>query len=300
MPHIRWSGAAACAGAALILAACGSSPTSPGPPAPPVTCASLGNTPPVIDTIGVQGSRAGEPASFADLNEAIAITATVHDQETAADRLQYVWSATAGTFSGSGTGVTWQAPAAAATPLTVTLTLHVIEQCGTGQSAQHDVTGTAAVSLHDSAKEVGDMATVFLQEFSDSSLTDVDHIMRNFSKAACPDPREIDSEFDDVRNNRAKFRIVSSRIGTPVVLLAFGGHCPFPGPDPNRRKAGDACAIVPSYWDSIDLSDNSRGAVDGKDYLAAAYSAGERRWWLCSSDYDGTTVSGVSRRGFIR
>ena len=67
-----------------------------------------------------------------------------------------------------------------------------------------------------------------------------------------------------------------------------------------RRKAGDACAIVPAYWDSIKLSDNSRGAVDGKDYLAAAYSAGEQRWWLCSSDYDGATVSGVSRQGFIR
>ena len=196
----------------------------------------------------MQGSRTGEPASFADLNEAIAIAATVHDQETAADRLQYVWSATAGTFSGSGSRVTWQAPAAAATPLTVTLTLHVIEQCGTGQSAQHDVSATAEVSLHDSAKEVGEMATTFLNEFSDSNLKDVDQIMRNFSKAVCPKPSEIDSEFNDVRDNRLKFKPPDC-VGRRLVLLAFGGRCPYP--DPTCRKAGDACAIVPAYWDSI-------------------------------------------------
>ncbi len=178
--------AAVCALAALLAAAaCGSSPTSPGPPAPPATCASLGNSAPVIDAIAVQGSRVGEPPNFADLDESIAVTATVHDQETAIDRLQYVWSATAGTFSGSGSRVTWQAPKTGSTPLSVTLTLHVLEPCGTG-SAQHDVTATAAVSLHDSSKEVGEMARLFLLEFSDSTLRDVNQIMRNFSKAACP------------------------------------------------------------------------------------------------------------------
>ena len=180
----------------------------------------------------------------------------------------------------------------------VTLTLHLIEKYGSGQNLQHDVTGTATLSLHDSAKEVGEMARQFLLDFSDSRIRDVNFIMRNFSRTACVDPREIDSEIDDVSGNRALYNIVDWRIGAAVVLLEFGGRCPFP--DSSRRKAGDACAIVPSYWDSIRLSDNTRGAVDGSDYLAASYSPRDNRWWLCSSDHSGRVVSGAARPRFIR
>src|SRR5262249_9513322 len=149
---------------ALVLAACGGSPTRPsntpggggsGQQPPP-------NNLPVIDSIAVQGTRAKEPPNFADLAEAVAVTAKVHDDETAAGQLQYVWTATAGTFSGTGANVTWQAPASAATPAEVTITLKVVEKYGSPASFQHEVTGTAKLSLHDSIKEVGDMARQFL------------------------------------------------------------------------------------------------------------------------------------------
>jgi hypothetical protein len=291
----------ACGSAALLVTACGSSPSSPGGvvPVDPTPVVAPPNTPPVIQSIAVQGRRTREAANFADLSETIDLTAAVQDQETPLDQLEYAWTADLGTIEGSGPKVTWRAPDAAATPLAVTVTLKVTEKYGyPGQARnyQQDVSASATVSLHNSTKEVGDMARQFLLDFSDSSVRDVEYVLRNFSAASCPDPREISSERNDVTNNRAQFRIVNSRIGAPAVTLNFGGRCQFP--DPTRRKAGDACAVVPSFWDSIQLSDNTRGSVNGDDYVAAVYSGRDSRWWLCASDYDGRL--GSNMRGFIR
>jgi hypothetical protein len=282
--------------AALLMAACGGSPTRPSPGGgnngggtPPP------NNLPVIESITIQGTRAKEPANFADVGETVAVTAKVRDDETAVDQLQYEWSAPVGTFSGTGASVTWQAPATAATPVEVTITLKVVEKYGTpAASFQHDVTGTAKLSLHDSAKEVGDMSRQFLLDFSDTRIKDADLIMRNFSEQRCPNPRDVQNERSDVINHFTNFQTVSFRIGTPAVTVKFGGVCTF------RNRPGDACAIVPSFWDAIDVRDRSRGAVDGNDFLGATYSSVDARWWLCSSDYQGRSVSGAPLRGFIR
>lgn len=244
------------------------------------------NTSPVIDGITVLGSRTKEPANYADLGETVAVSAAVHDAETPVDQLQYQWSASAGSFDGTGANVTWTAPSVAATPLTVTLTLTVVETVTQGQ--QNKTTGTATVLLHNSLKEVGDMARQFLLDFSDSSIRDVPYVMRNFNRAKCPDPREVDSETDDVTNNRQENLILDYRIGPAATTIGFGGHCPF------RSKAGDACAVVPSYWYGVDLTNNTRGGVDGNDIIAAVFTPADNRWWLCASDYDGHPVSGSS------
>jgi hypothetical protein len=293
-PRLRsWIGACA---AALMLAACGGSPNGPGsvPPPSPNPITPPPNAPPSIQSISVQGTRSKEPASFADAGESVAVTADVKDDETPTAQLQFNWSATVGTFSGTGATVTWQAPAPVSGPTDVVLTLEVVERYGTApNTAENRVSKTAAVSLHDSIKEVGDMARQFLLDFSDSSIKNVDFIMRNFGSAStCPDPREIDSERIDVTNDRNKYQIVNSRIGAAKVTVNFGGSCPF------RFKRGDACAVVPSYWQSMDLSTKAVGAVDGDDIVAASYSASGRRWWLCASDYDGKAVSGAILHGF--
>ena len=279
----------------LTVAACGSSPSSPSPPpsggggvTPPA------NNAPSIQSIVVQGTRAKQPAGFADVGEAVQITATVKDDETPVSQLQYNWTAPVGTFSGSGATVTWQAPAQAATPVQVDIKLEVIERYGTAPStSEHRVTSTTAVALHDSIKEVGDMARQFLLDFSDSSIRNVDFILRNFGNAStCPDVREIDSERADVAKDRDQFQIINSRIGSAKVTVNFGGRCPF------RSKTGDACAVVPSYWQSRKLSTGEVGAVDGDDIVAASFSSAGNRWWLCASDYDGRLVSGVALKGF--
>jgi hypothetical protein len=169
-----------------------------------------------------------------------------------------------------------------------------LERYGTAPNLfEHRVSRTVKVSVHDSVKEVGDIARQFLLDFSDSSLRDVDYVMRNFGNAStCPDFREVENERADVIKDRREFQIISFRIGAPRVTVNFGGSCPF------RSKRGDACAVVSSYWQSMELATRRVGAVDGDDILAAAYSQSGGRWWLCSSDYDGRRVSGAMLRGF--
>jgi hypothetical protein len=258
---------------------------NPNPPA---------NTQPVIETMTVQGTRARQPANFADLGESIAVSAKVRDDETAVDQLVYDWTATAGSFSGTGANVTWQAPATAPeaveglTPATVTITLTITEKFGHpgGPLAfEQSVWNTVSVALHDSAKEVGDMSRQFLLDFSDTNIKDASYVMRNFGSAAvCPEPDEVIKERDDVVTNFTFFRMQNFNIGAPSVTINFGGTCPV------RGRLGDACATVPVFWDSIDTRNNVRTPTSGFDIIAAAYSRKDSRWFLCASSYEGRNL----------
>jgi hypothetical protein len=295
--------AAAC-GLALLISSVscgGKSPMQPSPGGgnggnqqPPP------NNLPVIESITVQGTRAKEPPAFADVNEAVNVTAKVRDDETPVEQLQYQWSAPVGAFTGTGASVTWTAPAETQGEdgVAVTITLKVIEkygQPGGPQSFQHDVTQTTSVSLHDSIEEVGDMARQFLIDFSDTNNKNADYIMRNFGRS-CPNQSDVADERSDVINHFTNYSTVDYRIGPATVTVNFGGTCPFP----SRPGKDDACAAVPAFWDSIDVRNNRQGSVDGIDYLSASYSTADARWWLCSSTYKGRTVSGATLRDFIR
>lgn len=276
---------AACVLWGVTIAACGSpsgpGPVTPPPPPPPA------NALPIIESIRVKGRRANEPANFADLSEAIDVAATVHDDETATADLELQWTASAGTFDGTGASVAWIAPAGAATPLEVTLTLKVIEkygQPGGPKIYQHDVSSSASVSLHNSAKEVGDMAKQFLLDFSDSSITNVSQIMRNFQ----PGCYGTADETEQVTENRRRFRIMDSRVNEPATTIAFGGVCPY------QRRPGDACSGVSVFWKSLDLVLNATREDAGTDWLAAFYFPEQRGWRLCDSSFDGQKV-GVGR-----
>jgi hypothetical protein len=282
------------------MAACSGSPNGPGTVTPPPGGGGVTspppptNTPPAIQSIAIQGTRAKEPPNFADVGEIITVKADVKDDETPLAQLQFNWSAPLGTFSGTGPAVTWQAPAQITASSDVVITLEVVERYGSAPNMlEHRVSNAATLSLHDSIKEVGDMSRQFLLDFSDSSIKNVDFIMRNFGNAStCPDYSEVVHEREDVAADREKYQIVSSRIGSAKVTMNFGGACPF------RFKRGDACAVVPSYWQSMNLSTKAIGAVDGDDIVASSYSTAGRRWWLCASDYDGKPVSGAPLHGF--
>lgn len=283
--------------AALVLAAavaaCGGSPTNPGPPPPPPPPPPPANAMPSIDGITVQGKRPRQPARFADLRETIDVSAAVRDTETPVEELVYQWSATAGTFSGTGRTVTWTAPDSASTPTTVTLTLKVIENYGhPGQAKVYsqEVTSTVAVALHDSAKEVGEMSVRFLTEFSKPQTNrDWRDVMRDFSRERCPDPGEFDDERRSVENHIANFTMHSYDVGPPAVTVDFGGRC--------INVAGDACASVRVRWDSTGPHSGggvSRRVTTGVDHVGAIYSPTDARWWLCSSRFDGDTSLGHS------
>ena len=279
---------------ALLVAACGGSPSSPSPvpQPPPSNSTPPPNGAPVIESITIQGRRAKEPANFSDLGETIDVIARVRDEETPVEELQYAWSAEVGTFDGVGAKVTWRAPDTAATPLPVTISLKVTEKYGYPGAAkiyQQDVSASAAVSLHNSTKEIGDMARQFLLDFSDSNIRDISSIMRNFIPG-CYGTKE---ETDQVTENRRRFRIIESRVGAPQTTINFGGVCPF------DAKRGDACTAVSVYWNSIDMDNHDAvGAVTGTDWLASFYRADKQQWGLCDSSFDGRKAATMS--AFIR
>lgn len=237
------------------------------------------SNPPVISGIAVRGSRANQPANFADVGEEITVTATVTDPDTAASALTYTWSAPSGTFTGTGASVKWRAPSTAGT---VRLTLVVSD--GTA------VTGTADVSVHDSIKEVGDMAVLFLRDFSDSKIPP-ETVMRNFSTSdRCAD--ETGKELQDVKDNRERYQIESYVIGAATVGFSFAGRpCSYPSPS----ARGDACAAVPATWNSLCLQTNEECVkgehthANGIDYVTAVYE--QSQWKLCASSYKG--INGV-------
>ncbi|MEO8075566.1 MAG: hypothetical protein ABI818_04505 [Acidobacteriota bacterium] len=240
----------------------------------------------MVESITIQGSRPKEPSNFADAGESVAIVAKVHDDETAVDQLQFVWSASAGSVIGSGASVNWQAPADVPAPTDVTIRLKLIENYGLpGQLVfQHETNGSATLSLHDSKKEVGEMARQFLLDFSDSSIADVSHIMRNFIPG-CYGTRD---ETEQVTNNRRELRIVSYTVGQASTTVNFGGLCPY------GSKSGDACAAVPVFWESVFTVSNSRApAVRGTDWVAAFYVPAQRKWGLCDSSFDGQLALSV-------
>jgi hypothetical protein len=276
------TGFVAAAGMSLLIVACGGSPIAPPPPPPPPQPPA--NNPPVIESVTIQGTRANEPSNFADASEIVEITARVRDDETATDQLQYVWSAAEGTFAGTGPRLTWQSPTTVAAPATVAIRLEVVERYGSANQFEHRVSHSETVNMHDSIKEVGELARQFLLDFSDSSR-DVSYVMRNFDPA-CYGTAE---ETEDVARNRRDLRINEYSVGTPVVTMRFGGVCPI------DTRPGDACARVPVFWKSVRVADGRPETARGDDQVAAMYHRTERRWRLCDSKFQGE-LSAFMRR----
>ena len=264
--------------------------------APPPTT----NAPPVIKSIVAQGTKTSEPASFADLGETIAVTATVTDAETPVADLTYEWSAPVGTFAGTGASVTWKAPPQMTTPASVTLSLVVIENYTTTDpnglpvQQQNKVAGGVAVSVHDSAKEVGDMARTFLVNFS--KQVSVDTVLQDFRDGCGFNDKGRHYEEEDVVNNQANFNITAYNVGQPATTVKFGGQCTL---FPDRYRTGDACSEVPVDWTSTVIADGTTERVAGTDQVTAVYGP-QDRWWLCDSDFQGSMVNlttGVVRSG---
>jgi hypothetical protein len=273
--------------ALLFAGSCGDGPTKPDPIVPPPPPPPVNNSAPVITAVTVQGTKRNEPPAFSDVGETVAVSAVVTDAESNVDFLQYNWTATLGSFSGTGARVSWVAPATATTPVTVTITLEVVERFGTNQ--ENRVSKTATLALHDNVKEVGEMAVRFLTEFSKPQTNkDLNDIMRDFKASVCPVPGEVTDEQTQVRNHYQNFFMNNYQVGAPRVTIDFGGTC-IDGFGPLR---GDACAAVPVMWDSTDLRSNVRGTTRGTDYLTAMFVAAENRWWLCSSRLPPTSTLG--------
>jgi len=232
------------------------------------------DTAPTITSVTAQGTRPHEPKNFADLDEEVAVTAVVEDPDTPAERLMFEWSAEEGSINGTGASVTWRAPADAGTPKVIVLTVKVSDP------GSNTTTGTVSVSLHNSRKEVGDLSRQFLLDFSDSK-NDAAFVVRNFSKSPrCEADR--DEEFNEIDANRMTYQIVGSSIGPASVNIQFASS-----PCSYKPRDGDACAAVPSRWDSVCKPGVTctPGRTQGTDYVTAIYEQTE--WRLCASYFQG-------------
>ena len=271
---------------AASLAGCGGSPSQPSPapqPQPPVVSPPTPTPPPplnaapVITGLAAQGTRLREPANLADAGEEIVLTATVSDAETPIERLTFDWSSPIGTFSGQGPTVRWRAPSAVPAPVVVALQLRVVD-------GDQRVERSVNVRVHDHVREVGDMATQFLWDFSDTAIP-VDRVMRNF----LPGCYGTTDERIQVEGNRVNFVILAASVGPAQVTVDFDGTCPY------DRKEGDACSTSRVRWESRKLNGETE-IVEGTDQVAAVYR--QDRWWLCDSSFDGRKVGGTST-GFL-
>jgi hypothetical protein len=234
----------------------------------------LNNPAPVISSLTTKSLRQNAPAQFAELGDDIAVSAAVSDSETPVGDLILEWTADAGTFTGTGPAVQWRAPTELVTPFVVTLKLTVIERYVTPDGLIHEnrVERSATVNVHDTPKEVGDLAVQFLTDFSNSS-TAPEIVVRNFS----PRCKGTAAELEDVENNRKNYLINQYEVGAPTVTLGFGGVCSF------RERAADACTSVPVRWDVTVLATGLPATTEGTDFVTAVYETD--RWYLCDSDY---------------
>jgi hypothetical protein len=259
------------------------------------------NTPPTILSIVVQGPRANQPANFADLNEVVVVTATIADAETPVAQLTYTWTAEVRTItSANGPVARWRAPATLSTPGSVTITLTVTEVVAQVRGLEgptlitQNTVGNASVSVHDSVKEIADYSYQFLVDFSNQTLAPSD-VVRNFY-SGCDGRKD---ELSDVEKNQATYKIYRWNVGAVFpVTVAFNGKCPF------RDKKGDGCAQVPVEWHVTCLTSSPECTAGqtytsiGTDQTTMVYR--QNRWWLCDSDFDGTSNTPLGLPPFIR
>jgi hypothetical protein len=218
-----------------------------------------------------------------EVGQSVTVVADVQDAETPLTALTYEWTASAGTVSGTGRSVTWSlASGAASTPADVMLTLTVLEPYQVLQGSQivtqqHRVTATSgALRVHDSVAEIGAMVLRFLVDlFGDSSVGPDDAVV-DFNRNLCPAGWQ--AEYNDIVDNRDTVTILSAEatIQSVAVTGAFAS----------------ADVVAPcTFRDFVKPSGPQRTAA-GTCTLTTVYE--QNRWWLCTSNWDGTVVNSVS------
>lgn len=251
------------------------------------------NAPPTVSAIDVTPPKNKQPKTLATIGDSISLDVSVNDAESTADSLTYIWAANPdiGTFTGTGRAVQWKAPAAVTSPRTVLITVTVVEKYyeANGTSApvqkEHRIEKAITLRVHDSVKEIGDMAVKFLTLFSQSSISP-DVVMQDFSRT-CDDGEGYADELADVEAHRANYRMLSYKIGEPAVTFQYGAEstaCAISG------APGDACAKVRVEWNDERLDNGEKNTVIGDDYVSAVYetpSPPEGRWLLCHSRFQG-------------
>ena len=254
-----------------------------------VTPATGPNAPPTVSAIDVTPPKDKQPKTLATIGDSISLDVSVNDQESAADSLTYTWAANPniGTFTGTGRAVQWKAPATVTSPRTVLITVTVVEKYyeadGDGPPIQkeHRIEKAVTLRVHDSVKEISDMAVDFLTQFSKQVSPDI--VMRNFSRT-CDDGEGYADELSNVQDHQRDYVMRDYDIGEAVVTFAYGSEL---SACPSVSAPGDACAKVPVEWHDTYVPTNEDNTVIGDDYVSAVYEGDH--WLLCHSKFKSTS-----------
>lgn len=265
-----WTAASAAALLGMLaVAGCGGPGTGPTPPPPPPPPPPV-NVAPQIRSLTASDARA-------EVDVPITLTAVVEDAETPVATLTFAWTADTGTFSGTGSTVTWVAGQNATTPADVVLTLTVTERYTSGTTqAEHKVTSTATVRLHNSPRELRELSLRFLGDFANSDVR-ADQCVREFSDS-CSGKRD---ELADVERNRHDYRILESSLRHTSLSIA---------PDRMTATVNTACSFRSIVIVDKPLDPGCQacrkgdiGTTSGNCVTTSVYERGQ--WWLCTSSY---------------
>ena len=240
------------------------------------------NAPPVIQSINA-GSRA-------EAGSEIEVSATVQDQEATTATLVFEWSATGGTFAGTGASVRWTAPNNSA-PTAYDLTVAVIERytvplAGGGEETRENrTTGRTTVRVNDSTREISALATTFIDDFLHSERTP-EFCVRNFSDS-CPGKRE---ELADIQQNRARFvnNPGASSMGPASISFFDSSSTTRRNPVP-ASQAVYAELTASCRFSATDKSTGQTGLAVGTCLLTNVYE--NFQWRLCDSRFLAPTLS---------
>ena len=251
---------------------CGGSPNGPGPVPPPTPTP---NSPPTIESIVASVLRA-------EVDTDVTVTATVRDAETPISQMTFEWKTDVGTFSGTGPIVTWRVPKGAVTPANHTIRLTVTETYGNGQ--RNVVSGdSAAIRVHDSPKEMGDIVTEFLKRFGDSNVSTT-ACLTDFHDGLCSVGKN--AEMNDIDYNRKHYVILNYHLDPPRVNYTAGAN----KADVFIRSSFSSRIINCSGWPNGNCVLNATESVTFDEYAPMVYDQG--RWWMCESR--GLPVNSVS------
>lgn len=248
----------------VAIASCGSgSPPTPVSPPPPV----VKNLAPVIRSVELEHPRV-------EAGTSVKVVAVVEDAETPPEQLQYEWTASAGTFTGTGREVTWQAPADVTAALDVTFSLTVVESAVPVNRTTFAV--PAPVRVHDSVRELTALVSGFLDDFTNDRVS-ADDCVRHFTDSCSGKA----SERRDVERVRTSFTMLDS---SSYSIRSVTVTEPW-----SRAQMSARCDFV-SREKATGIVGTSRGTCR----LTAVYE--NNRWWLCDSHFDSlTTASAFSR-----
>jgi hypothetical protein len=206
---------------------------------------------------------------------------TVQDPNGSAN-LQYNWTAPSGTFSGTGSTVTWHAPAVATTPTSVSLTVTVTDQVTlTDADGQPDVresrvSSSLPVHLNNSTKEITDLANTFLDDFIHSDRSPA-YCVRNFSDS-CPGKTD---ELSDITHNRETFIIDSAASQFAVTSITYFTERDGSVTTPNL--ATWARLLATCHFVSTEKATGATDSVDGICELTNTFE--NFVWRLCDSHF---------------